>query len=55
MNHALLQRKAAERQRYRESGLVAVTVHIYPESRELLRKYVKRLNERSAPDTKDTK
>ena len=41
------QRKAAERQRRRDAGLVAVTVYIYPGSREHLAMYIKRLNERA--------
>ena len=40
------QRKAAERQRQRDSGLVAVTVWIDPEDRAKLAHYIKRLNER---------
>ena len=40
------QRKAAERQRQRDSGLVAVTVWIAPEDRAKLAHYIKRLNER---------
>ena len=40
------QRKAAERQRQRNSGLVAVTVWIDPEDRAKLAHYIKRLNER---------
>lgn len=41
------QRKAAERARQKESGRVAVTVWVLPEARELLYRYVKRLNERT--------
>ena len=41
------QRKAAERARHKEAGRVAVTVHSYPEDRELVARYVKRLNERA--------
>lgn len=41
------QRKAAERARHKDAGRVAVTVHIYPEDREKLARYIKRLNERS--------
>lgn len=41
------QRKAAERARHKEAGRVAVTVHIYPEDREKLARYIKRLNERA--------
>lgn len=40
------QRKAAERARLKDAGLVAVTVYVLPESRDLLRRYVKRLNQR---------
>ena len=40
------QRKAAERQRQRDAGLVAVTVYIYPASRQNLARYIKRLNQR---------
>ena len=39
--------KAAERARHKEAGRVAVTVYIYPEDREKLARYIKRLNERS--------
>jgi hypothetical protein len=39
--------KAAERARHKESGRVAVTVYVPPESRELLHRYVKRLVERT--------
>lgn len=39
--------KAAERARHKEAGRVAVTVHIYPEDRELVARYIKRLNERA--------
>ncbi len=41
------QRKAAERARLKDAGLVAVTVYVLPESRDLLRRYVKRLNQRT--------
>lgn len=37
--------KAAERARHRSAGRVAVTVYVYPEARELLHRYVKRLYE----------
>lgn len=43
------QRKADERQRYKDAGLVAVQVWINPRDREKLARYVKRLNERSKP------
>ena len=39
--------KAAERARHKEAGRVAVTVWIYPEDRELVVRYIKRLNERT--------
>lgn len=38
--------KAAERARHKDAGRVAVTAHIYPEDREHLARYIKRLNER---------
>ena len=38
--------KAAERARHKEAGRVAVTVWIWPEDRERLARYIKRLNER---------
>lgn len=41
------QRKAAERARHKDAGRVAVTVHIYPEDRVKLTRYIKRLNERA--------
>ena len=41
------QRKAEERQRYRDAGLAVVQVWIHPEDREKLARYVKRLNQRS--------
>ena len=41
------ERKAAERQRLRDAGLVAVTVWIDPEDRQKLARYIKRLNERA--------
>lgn len=49
MNHpkTTAQRKADERRRHKEAGLVAVTVWIYPQTRENLYRYVKRLNQRS--------
>lgn len=40
------QRKAAERARHKEAGRVAVAVWIWPEDREHLARYVKRLNDR---------
>lgn len=39
--------KAAERARHREAGRKPVTVYVYPEDRELLHRYIKRLNERA--------
>lgn len=47
MTTTAAQRKAAERARHRAAGRVAVTVHIYPEDREKLARYIKRLNERA--------
>jgi hypothetical protein len=41
--------KAAERARHKEAGRVAVTVYVYPEARERLHRYVKRLNARTKP------
>lgn len=46
MTSTAAQRKAAERARHKEAGRVAVTVHIYPEDRENLARYIKRLNQR---------
>ncbi len=40
------ERKAAERARHKEAGRVAVTVHIYPQDRDNLARYIKRLNQR---------
>lgn len=48
MTTPVAQRKAAERARHKEAGRVAVTVYVYPAARELLHRYVKRLNERTA-------
>lgn len=39
--------KAAERARHKEAGRVAVTVQIYPDDRDKLARYIKRLNERA--------
>lgn len=47
MTSTAAERKAAERARHKEAGRVPVTVYVYPEARELLHRYVKRLNERS--------
>lgn len=44
--------KSAERQRYRDAGLVPRTVYIYPGDSEKLARYVKRLNERGKPERK---
>jgi len=41
------QRKADERRRYKEAGLVAVTVWIRPDDRAKLAHYIKRLNQRA--------
>jgi len=46
MSFTAAQRKAAERARHKETGRVAVTVYIWPEDREHLTRYIKRLNER---------
>ena len=47
MTQTAAERKAAERARHKEAGRVAVTVHIYPEDRQKLSHYTKRLNERA--------
>jgi len=47
MTTTAAQRKAAERARHKDAGRVAVTVHIHPDARELLARYVKRLNQRT--------
>ncbi len=39
--------QADRRKRLKAAGLVPVTVHIYPEDRELVARYIKRLNERA--------
>ena len=39
--------KAAERARHKEAGRVAVTHYIYPEDREKVARYIRRLNERA--------
>jgi len=41
------QRKADERRRYKEAGLVAITVWIHPDDRAKLAHYIKRLNQRA--------
>jgi len=51
MTQTPAQRKAAERQRLRDAGLVAVTVWINAADRVKLARYVKRLNERAATPT----
>lgn len=50
MTSTAAQRKAAERARQKEAGRVPVTVYVYPQDREKLRRYVKRLNQRSTKD-----
>ena len=40
------ERKAAERQRQRERGRVAVQVWVHPDDREKLARYIKRVNGR---------
>ena len=47
MTQTAAQRKAAERGRHKDAGRVAVTVHIYPDDREKLAHYIKRLNDRA--------
>lgn len=47
MTQTAAQRKAAERQRYKDAGLVAVQVWINPKDRIKLARYVKRLNQRA--------
>lgn len=47
MSQTPAQRKAAERQRHRDAGLVAVTVWINAADRVKLARYVKRLNQRT--------
>ena len=39
--------KSAERARHKNAGRVAVTHYIYPEDREKVARYIKRLNERT--------
>lgn len=46
MNATAAERKAAERARHKDAGRVSVTVFIYPEDRENLARYIKRLNQR---------
>lgn len=41
------ERKAAERQRQRDAGRVAVQVWVHPDDREKLARYIKRLNDRA--------
>lgn len=43
------ERKAAERQRYRDAGLVAVTVYVKPEHRKQIRDLAEKLNSESEP------
>lgn len=45
MTQTPAQRKAAERARHKEAGRVAVTVWVYPQDREKVARYIKRLNE----------
>jgi hypothetical protein len=40
------QRKQAERERYREAGLVMLTVPVHPADRPAARRYIERLNRR---------
>jgi hypothetical protein len=40
------QRKAEERQRQRDAGLVVVQVWVHPDDRQKLAHYIKRLNQR---------
>lgn len=40
------QRKADERQRQRDAGLVVVQVWVHPDDRQKLTRYIKRLNQR---------
>lgn len=47
MTKTAAQRKAAERARHKEAGRVAVTHYVYPEDRELVARYIKRLNQRT--------
>lgn len=39
--------KAAERARHKEAGRVTVTHYVYPEDREKVARYIKRLNDRA--------
>lgn len=49
MSSPAAQRKAAERARHKEAGRVAVTHYVYPEDREKVAHYIKRLVERAEP------
>jgi hypothetical protein len=40
------QRKQAERERYRQAGLVILQVPVHPDDRPAARRYVERLNRR---------
>ena len=44
------ERKAAERQRRRDAGLAVVQAWVYPDDREKLARYVKKLNARHNRD-----
>ncbi len=43
MTNTAAQRKAAERARHKEAGRVAVTHYVYPEDREKVARYIKRV------------
>jgi hypothetical protein len=47
MTSTAAERKAAERARHKEAGRVAVTHYVYPEDREKVARYIKRLVERN--------
>jgi hypothetical protein len=47
------ERKAAERQRYRDAGLVAVTVYVKPEDRQAIHDLAERLNAVNTSDRCD--
>lgn len=46
------QRKAEERQRQRDAGLVVVQVWVHPDDRLKLARYIKRLNQRRGSERK---
>lgn len=54
MSQTPAQRKAAERQRQKDQGRVAVQVWIDPADRVKLARYIKRLNERATSLTRAT-